>query len=234
MDQGKVTALVLLDLSAAFDTVDHNILFHRLEHWFGISGIALELFKSYLYNRTQSVLCNGVHSESAKMNFGVPQGSVLGPLLFTLYTTPLGSLLSDSPVNYHLYADDTQLFIAFDDKSSSSSLENLSSCLQKIQSWMYNNKLALNPSKTEFLLLGTPYHLNKFDNINAVKFDDTLVAQSQSVRNLGVIFDKSMSFGDHINHVCKISHLCLDLPLSLLRTLLLPVDSIIVILCTMV
>ena len=72
---------------------------------------------------------------------------------------------------------------------------------------MYNNKLALNPSKTEFLLLGTPYHLNKFNHINSVKFDDTLVTQSQSVRNLGIIFDKSLSFTDHINNVCKIAHL---------------------------
>ena len=206
MDQGKVTALVMLDLSAAFDTVDHTILLHRLEHWFGISGIALELFKSYLNSRTQSVMCNGVHSELSELNFGVPQGSVLGPLLFTLYTAPLGSLLSGFPINYHLYADDTQLFISFDDESSSSSLESLSACLQKIQSWMHNNKLALNPSKTEFLLLGTPYYLNKFNHINSVKFGDTFVTQGQSVRNLGIIFDKSMSFTDQINHVCKISH----------------------------
>ena len=206
MDHGKVTALILLDLSAAFDTVDHMILLHRLEHWFGISGIALDWFKSYLQNRTQSVWCNGVHSESNKMNFGVPQGSVLGPLLFTLYTTSLGSLLSGSSIDYHFYADDTQLFISFNDKTSSASLEDLSSCLHKIQSWMCSNKLALNPSKTEFLLLGTPRQLDKFANIDSVNFDSTLITKSNSVRNLGAIFDKSMSFTDHINHVCKVTH----------------------------
>ena len=206
MDRGNVTALILLDLSAAFDTIDHKILFHRLENWFGITGTALQWFRSYLQNRTQSVYCNGVCSEPCNMNFGVPQGSVLGPLLFTLYTTPLGSLLSDFSIDYHFYADDTQLFISFDDKTSSSSLENLSSCLHKTQSWMYSNKLSLNPSKTEFLLLGTPHSLDKFDNINSVKFDNTLITQSNSARNLGILFDKTMSFTDHINNVCKISH----------------------------
>jgi hypothetical protein len=207
MDNGKVTALIMLDLSAAFETVDHNILFHRLEHWFGITGIALEWFKSYLQDRTQSVCCNGVHSKLNTVKFGVPQGSVLGPLLFTLYTTPLGSLMSRFSVDYHLYADDSQLFVSFSDKTSSSSLENLSACLHEIQSWMCNNKLALNASKTEFLLLGTPCQLNKFDNINSVSFDDILIAREESVRNLGIIFDKSMSFDNHINHICKITHM---------------------------
>ena len=72
---------------------------------------------------------------------------------------------------------------------------------------MFNNKLALNPSKTEFLLLGTPHHLEKFNNINSVNFDNALISKSESVRNLGIYFDKSMTFTDHINQVCKISHL---------------------------
>ena len=206
MDNGKVSALIRLDLSAAFDTVDRKILLHRLEHWFGISGVALEWFRSYIVNRTQSVLCNGALSRSHVINCGVPQGSVLGPLLFTLYTSPLGTLLSDSSINYHFYADDTQLFVSFDDKNCASSLESLSSCLNRVQSWMFNNKLSLNPSKTEFLLLGTPHQLEKFSNIHSVNFDNSLIHKSESVRNLGFYFDKSMTLTNHINQVCKISH----------------------------
>src|SRR5678816_3886064 len=102
MDGGKVTALVLLDLSAAFDSVHHSILLHRLENWFGISGPALDWFSTYLCPRTQSVYLNGNYSSDALLTCGVPQGSVLGPLLFTLYTTPLGALLDNHSLRYHL------------------------------------------------------------------------------------------------------------------------------------
>ena len=98
------------------------------------------------------------------------------------------------------------MFVSFDDKTCASSLENLSSCLNKIQSWMFNNKLSLNPSKTEFLLLGTPQRLEKFCNLDSVNFDNSLICKSESVRNLGIQFDKSMSFTNHINQVCKTSH----------------------------
>ena len=164
MDQGKVTALILLDLSAAFDTVDHTILLHRLEHWFGITGVALDWLKSYLLDRSQFVSTNGCLSEVAKLTCGVPQGSVLGPLLFTLYTVPLGSLLDKQNLHYHLYADDTQLYLNFDQASSSQSFDLLSSALSSVQEWMTNNRLLLNPSKTEPLLLGTPVQLNKFSS----------------------------------------------------------------------
>src|ERR1043165_9610948 len=163
MDGGKVTALVLLDLSAAFDTVDHSILLHRLKNWFGISGPALNWFSTYLSPRTQSVYLNGNYSSSALLTCGVPQGSVLGPLLFTLYTTPLGTLLNNHSLGYHFYADDTQIYISFDSLSCDSSVQLLSAVFDEVQSWMASNKLLLNPSKTEFLLLGTPQQLKKFD-----------------------------------------------------------------------
>ena len=133
MNQGKVTALILLDLSAAFDTVDQTILLHRLEHWFGITGVALDWLKSYLLDRTQFVSTNGSLSDVAKLTCGVPQGSVLGPLLFTLYTVPLGSLLDKHDLRYHLYADDTQLFLNFDQASSSHSFDLLPSALSSVQ-----------------------------------------------------------------------------------------------------
>ncbi len=108
-DSGKVTALVLLDLSAAFDTIDHEILLARLETEVGIRGTALSWFRSYLTGRTQVVSCNGQVSQSRRVTCGVPQGSVLGPLLFSIYTRPLEQVVKRHSPPCHFYADDTQL-----------------------------------------------------------------------------------------------------------------------------
>jgi hypothetical protein len=105
-DRG-VAALVLLDLSAAFDTVDCPILLSRLFSTFCVADTALHFFSSYLCNRTESVIINDEHSPPALVLTGVPQGAGLGPLFFCLYTTPLATILSDSPITYHFYADDT-------------------------------------------------------------------------------------------------------------------------------
>ena len=115
MDKGEVT-LLLLDLSAAFDTLDHGILLERLESRFGIKGTALKWIESYLTDRHQSVLINGVRSDRKSLKYGVPQGSVLGPLLFTAYTSPLEDIAARYNLSIHMYADDTQPYISFKPK----------------------------------------------------------------------------------------------------------------------
>src|SRR5688572_1362895 len=146
MNRQRVSALVVLDLSAAFDTIDHNILHSRLSACFGISNTAHFLLPSYLFQRSQSVTIENSFSLNLPLLCGVPQGSVLGPLLFTLYTTPLSHLLADSSLQFHFYADDTQIYLSFSCTDSVAALAKLTSTLDQDHSWICANRLVVNPS----------------------------------------------------------------------------------------
>jgi Reverse transcriptase (RNA-dependent DNA polymerase)/Endonuclease-reverse transcriptase len=206
IDKRKLSALVLLDLSAAFDTIDHSILLSRLSSTFGVTGSALSLLSSYLTNRTQSVSVNSHSTLPSQMLTGVPQGSVLGPLLFTLYTTPLSYLFSNSPVSYHFYADDTQLYISFDSSDVENSLSTLSAMLDSVHAWLTANRLSVNPSKTEYLIIGTPQQRSKVTTTSSISFQGSDITPTDSTRNLGVLFDKDLSLKPHISSVCKTSY----------------------------
>ena len=153
-DSGKVTALVLLDLSAAFDTIDHEILLSRLQTDMGITGTALSWFRSYLTGRSQVVSCAGHTSSSRRVTCGVPQGSVLGPLLFCIYTQPLEKIIQRHNLSFHFYADDTQLYFSFDPSEAQTAVAKLNHCLSDIRDWMAANFLKLNDDKTELVLIG--------------------------------------------------------------------------------
>ena len=208
IDNKHGVILVLLDLSAAFDTIDHKTLLHQLRHRMGISGTALEWFRSYLNGRTQAVCIKGEYSTAVPLQFGVPQGSVLGQLLYTIYTLPLGDLLRKQGVSYHLYADDTQLYLAFDFSETTSqreSLNKLQNCVSRIKSWMTTNKLMLNENKTEVICI-SPNYFNDQVSINQFSVDDTIVIPASSVCNICVMFDNTMSMKNQVTSLCKAAH----------------------------
>ena len=202
INKQQVSALVLLDLSAAFDTIDHQILLTRLNSTFGLSNSALALLSSYLTDRTQTVTIKSESTSPSTLNTGVPQGSVLGPLLFTLYTSPISNIFTNTSINFHLYADDTQLYISFTAANTSSSLSHLSSVLDSVYQWLSCNRLFVNPSKTEYLLIGTPQQRAKIIS-NSITFRGTPITPTASARNLGVIFDSNLNFKDHFSKICQ-------------------------------
>ena len=117
------------DLSADFDTTDHIILLRRLDDWFVVTGKALDWFRLYLTGRCQRIKLGDCFSFEADLPFGVPQGLMIGPLLFTLYTTPLSSTISGPAIPHHLYTDDSQLYVSFSSGDSAAALNGLQSCL---------------------------------------------------------------------------------------------------------
>jgi len=184
--------LLLLDLSAAFDTIDHETLYQRLHDHFQISDNALLWFRAYLSGCNTRVSINGSMSDPLPLKCGVPQGSVLGPIIFSLYTAPLGDFLSESGICYHIYADDTQLYTPVD--------KNSAIAVGSVGNWMAQNKLKLNGDKTELIVFRKAKAEIHNQNLSV---SGAIIENSSPVRNLGFLLDEFLSMEDQISKVCK-------------------------------
>ena len=203
IDSRRIVFVVLLDLSSAFDTVDHTILLNRLQDRFAITGSALEWAQSYLKGWSSEVSINGHLSDPISMDFGVPQGSVLGPLLFSAYTVPIGEIIQKHGINYHIYADDCQLYASVNPRIPGdvlNTLDKISRCISEIREWMTVNYLKLNDAKTEFFVAGSTYNMRNIQlNDITLEIGSSKIMPSTVIRNLGIYFDSSMSLTSHID-----------------------------------
>lgn len=197
MENNEYSLGIFLDLAKAFDTVNHKILCTKLEHY-GIRGKALEWFISYLHNRYQQVICNGTLSKLRLIEIGVPQGSILGPLLFLLYINDLPN--SSSILHYILFADDSNVFISHSSYNVLFHLANTELCAAS--DWFKANKLSLNITKTNYILFRSP---NKTipTITNEIIIDNTPVPRVDSAKFLGVHIDQNLKWNTHINETSK-------------------------------
>ena len=207
MNSQHVTLLILLDLSAAFDTVDNSILLDRLSRVVNLEGKAHDWFGSYLSGRSQRVGIDGSMSMEFSLDCGVPQGSCLGPLLFVIYTSSLFKIIERQLPQVHCYADDTQLSRSFrpgHDDAQDVAHRAMEVCIKDIRKWMIDGRLLLNDTKTEFLAIGTRQQLSKLRS-SSIEVGNQKTDRSSSVRNLGVMLDESLGMKSHINQICKAS-----------------------------
>ena len=202
-DAGSITLLGLLDLSAAFDTVDHRILLDRLGHDYGIGGLAIQWIESYLTGRSQFVRFNGVTSRTVPVTSGVPQGSVLGPILFISYSAAVIAIVQHHGFKVHAFADDLQIYGSTAQSGAADLMARMSNCVESVASWMSSNRLRLNPSKTELIWLGTSRRLQHCAGLT-MSVCGADVRPVECVRDLGVLIDSNMTLLNHVNNVAGI------------------------------
>ena len=194
IDNKEYGCSVFIDLTKAFDTVHHSILLSKLNHY-GIRGIAGDWFRSFITNRKQFVTVNGSNSNLLPITCDVPQGSVLGPLLFLLYINDLPN--TSSLLKFHLFADDTSIYYPSRNLSDIESLINTE--LKSVADWMKANRLSISTSKTNFILFHSPK--NKPRKTLNVKIDGNAINEVQSVKYLGVEFNSNLTWKPHISQL---------------------------------
>ena len=224
----------MLDLSAAFDTVNHTVLLERLEKTFHIKGDVLQWFGSYLHDRSFQVKIRCSVSNGVITFYGVPQGSILGPILFLLYISEIEQIAKLYGLDLHMFADDMQLYLSFQRSDTFNNISNIEQCLRHIKLWMSCNFLKINENKTQLLVISPKNSPCSIFTDLCISFGGNIIIPSITATNLGVTLDSSMSMCSYINSITSKGYyymhnfykvadkLTFDLKVQLVTTYILP------------
>ena len=196
LDNRRLGCGVFIDLQKAFDTVNHNVLLSKLEHY-GVRGVALNWFVSYLSKRQQFVCINNISSDMLPIECGVPQGSILGPLLFLIFINDLPNVSTN--LKFYLFADDTNIYYESDDINTL--LLNINRELKSVKRWLDVNRLALNVQKTNYIIFHSS--ATTLNSLPGVKFGKGLIQRVKFIRFLGVLLDENVSWKHHLSELSK-------------------------------
>ena len=196
--------VIMLDMSAAFDTLKHDHILKILSGQYGFGDVVLNWFKSYFNDRKYSVAVNQSHSDTFNLTVGVPQGSILCPLLFILFTKNLQAVAAKHGFSFHAYADDIQLYTTFLPESEATEVINkIQECMQDIQKWMTAHYLKINVEKTKLLEICPFQHQNCAKMIPPIKINSAVITPSKSCKSLGFHYDEKLSFERQVSEVVK-------------------------------
>ena len=201
-DDGEGMLMAVLDLSAAYVLVDHNILLSRMKSQLGFSGMVLKWFNSYLKSHTQMVVIGSAQSNEVPLTTGVPQGSILGSLPYLIYVLPLKYIFEKHNISYHCFADDIQIYNRFRLKLDGliSSLKKLEMCIAEVKEWFDQSKLKINSNKTEFVVFISRYNQHKVNLSKCVMHvGSDIIYPSKCARNLGSYPDENLSMKEHVS-----------------------------------
>ena len=204
LNKGNISVLTLRDFSSSFDTIDHTILVHRLHTDFGFTDTVLQWFSYYLTDRTHYVfLCNHC-SDFAPVHSGVPQCSVLGPMLFTMYIKHLSAIIDSHSIIHHSFVDDLQLQMSAPPDRISELLHSVQSCISDVKAWATANMLnKLNGSKTELMLVTSKRSMHLHDLPTSITIGNAQIPFKQSVKNLGFTLDCHPTMNAHVSNIAR-------------------------------
>ena len=201
--KGNISILALLDFSSAFDTIDHPILVHRLHTDFGFTDPVLQWFSFYLTDRTHYVSLSNHCSAFTHVHSGVPQDSVLGPILFTMYIKPLSAIIDSHSIIHHSFADDLQLQMSAPPDRISELLHSMQSCICDVKAWETANMLKLNDNKKELMLVASKRSKHLHNLPTSITIDNAQIPFKKSVKNLGFTLDCHLTMNAHVSNIAR-------------------------------